>query len=283
MTRFLFSDNCGFLDIGHPLWLEDGSVIYLYNCFWALQEQSLSDHSPAELKTIFYCLIWESLNLEGQVLVFISSRNRVTQLYPRALGSLFVASCDSQGYLRFRYCNPREPNPATTRSRSPSYFTTDGQPVSMSRCQAHSGTCDHILLPVGRLLYESCGLVSVGCCMKVAVSFQWGALSDERTSLQFAVQWLNSPSRAEPVTIFYCLVWDSPKNYYSSLHSPSTNHTEKISSTTACSLIAGGNVSTEMFPSNGCSHVGCLHGCYMTMGLYVTITKERWACNVHGR
>jgi hypothetical protein len=37
-------------------------------------------------------------NLEGQVPVFISPRNRVAQLYPRALGSLFVVSYDSQGY-----------------------------------------------------------------------------------------------------------------------------------------------------------------------------------------
>jgi hypothetical protein len=37
-------------------------------------------------------------NLEGQVPVFISPTNRVAQLYPQALGSLFVASYDSQGY-----------------------------------------------------------------------------------------------------------------------------------------------------------------------------------------
>jgi hypothetical protein len=37
-------------------------------------------------------------NLEGQVPVFISPRNRMAQLYPRALGSIFVASYDSQGY-----------------------------------------------------------------------------------------------------------------------------------------------------------------------------------------
>jgi hypothetical protein len=36
--------------------------------------------------------------LEGQVPVFINPRNRVAQLYLQALGSLFVASCDSQGY-----------------------------------------------------------------------------------------------------------------------------------------------------------------------------------------
>jgi hypothetical protein len=39
-----------------------------------------------------------SPNLEGQVPVFISPCNRVAQLYPQALGSLFVASYDSQGY-----------------------------------------------------------------------------------------------------------------------------------------------------------------------------------------
>jgi hypothetical protein len=53
--------------------------------------------SPAELTAIFYCLIWDSPNLEGQVPIFISPRNRVAQLYPRALGSLFVASYYSQG------------------------------------------------------------------------------------------------------------------------------------------------------------------------------------------
>jgi hypothetical protein len=47
------------------------------------------------------------------------------------------------------------------------------------------------------------------CCLKFAVLFLWGTLSDERTGLQFAVQSLNGPSRAEPVTILYCLIWDS--------------------------------------------------------------------------
>jgi hypothetical protein len=37
----------------------------------------------AELLTIFYCLIWDSPNLKGQVPIFISIRNRVAQLYPR--------------------------------------------------------------------------------------------------------------------------------------------------------------------------------------------------------
>jgi hypothetical protein len=44
------------------------------------------------------------------------------------------------------------------------------------------------------------------CCLKFAVLSLWGALSDERTGLQFAVQTLNGPSRAEPVTILYCVI-----------------------------------------------------------------------------
>jgi hypothetical protein len=39
--------------------------------------------------------IRESPNLEGQIPVFISPRNRAALLYPQVLGSLFVASYDS--------------------------------------------------------------------------------------------------------------------------------------------------------------------------------------------
>jgi hypothetical protein len=58
----------------------------LYNCFWALPEQSLLGLSPAELTALCYCLIWYSPNLKGQVPAFISPNNRVAQLYPRTLG-----------------------------------------------------------------------------------------------------------------------------------------------------------------------------------------------------
>jgi hypothetical protein len=42
--------------------------------------------------------IRDSHDLAGQVPVFVSPRNRAAHLYPQALGSLFVASYDSQGY-----------------------------------------------------------------------------------------------------------------------------------------------------------------------------------------
>jgi hypothetical protein len=60
-----------------------------------IPEQLLLCPRPAELTTIFYCLIWDSSNMESQVPVFVSRKNRVAQLYPRAPGSIFVASYDS--------------------------------------------------------------------------------------------------------------------------------------------------------------------------------------------
>jgi hypothetical protein len=42
--------------------------------------------------------IRDGSNLEGQVSVFISPRNREAQLYPQALGFLFITSYDSQVY-----------------------------------------------------------------------------------------------------------------------------------------------------------------------------------------
>jgi hypothetical protein len=42
--------------------------------------------------------IRDSSNLKGRFPVFIFPRNRVALLYPKALGSLFVALYDSQGY-----------------------------------------------------------------------------------------------------------------------------------------------------------------------------------------
>jgi hypothetical protein len=44
----------------------------LYNFVWALPEQSLLGWIPSELTALFYCLIWDSTNLEGQVPEFRS-------------------------------------------------------------------------------------------------------------------------------------------------------------------------------------------------------------------
>jgi hypothetical protein len=57
-----------------------------------------------------------------------------------------------------------------------SYFTTDGQSVS-------NVFVSSILVGLATRYY----FLSECCCMKFAVLFLWGALSDERSRLQFAV------------------------------------------------------------------------------------------------
>jgi hypothetical protein len=88
----------GFLDVGRPLWREEGSIIFSYNCYWVLPEQSLSGPSPSELTTIFYCLLWDFPILEGQIPVFISPRNRAAKSSPQGTGFPFRRLYYSQGH-----------------------------------------------------------------------------------------------------------------------------------------------------------------------------------------
>jgi hypothetical protein len=55
----------------------------------------LGSESQGTRDHILLSQILDSPNLEGQVPVYISPRNRVAQLYPQALGLLFVASYNS--------------------------------------------------------------------------------------------------------------------------------------------------------------------------------------------
>jgi hypothetical protein len=63
-----------------------------------LQITSLNGQRCEGPVTIHYCLIWDSPNMDSQVPIFMSPRNRVVQLYPCALSSLFISSYDTQGY-----------------------------------------------------------------------------------------------------------------------------------------------------------------------------------------
>jgi hypothetical protein len=60
--------------------------------------------------------IRDSPNLEGHVRVFISPQNRVAQLYPQALGTLFVPSFASQGYGGGIPTRPHAGKPACSSS-----------------------------------------------------------------------------------------------------------------------------------------------------------------------
>jgi hypothetical protein len=96
----LFLDSYRFVDVGRPLWREVGSVVFSF-CR-ALPAQPFSDLSSTGLTSIFYCPYFlDSRNLEGQVPVFISTRNKVAQLYPRALGFWLLA-----GQLEGRSLSP---------------------------------------------------------------------------------------------------------------------------------------------------------------------------------
>jgi hypothetical protein len=55
MTRsWLLSDSCGFVDLGRPLWREDGSAGCNY--YWPSPAQAFSGPSLIRLVAIFYCL-----------------------------------------------------------------------------------------------------------------------------------------------------------------------------------------------------------------------------------
>jgi hypothetical protein len=58
----------------------------------------LRSESRGTHNNILLSRIRDSSNLEGQVPVLVSPRKMVVQLYPKARGSLFIASYDSQGY-----------------------------------------------------------------------------------------------------------------------------------------------------------------------------------------
>jgi hypothetical protein len=106
--------------------------------------------------------------LEGQVAVVISPRNRVAQLYPRLLGFLFVASYDSQGS-----CGGILTRFHTSRFilKSQSHITTNNQSASLSWCQASIWDPRPIFLSPWDFLLDSCCLLFCS------------ALSDERTDL----------------------------------------------------------------------------------------------------
>jgi hypothetical protein len=86
-TRYnLLSEICGLVSIGRPLWLEDASAICSAITKW-FESRRTRNHT-----------LLSHLRLPQPGGPGSSPRNRMAQLYPRALGSLYVVSHDSQGY-----------------------------------------------------------------------------------------------------------------------------------------------------------------------------------------
>jgi hypothetical protein len=86
---------------------DEKTLSIAYNCCWPSLAQSFSGPSPAKLITVFHCPRCD---------IYPTWKARYPYLYPpgtgwpsynpSALGSLFVASYDSQG-LRWRFPNPK--------------------------------------------------------------------------------------------------------------------------------------------------------------------------------
>jgi hypothetical protein len=72
----LLSEICGLVSVERPLWRDDGSAICSEITEWFQSRRTR--------------------NMEGQVPVFISPRNRVAQLHSRALGSLYSSLTTSR-------------------------------------------------------------------------------------------------------------------------------------------------------------------------------------------
>jgi hypothetical protein len=104
--------------------------------------------------------------VEGQVPLFISSRNRVARLYTRHLVPFSSPPTTRRATVEVF-------EPASTRGcstfLSESYVTIDGQSASLSWNKA----------PIWGLRPD------FYYCQTVAVLLLWGALSDERTGLSF--------------------------------------------------------------------------------------------------
>jgi hypothetical protein len=102
----LLPQSCGLVSVGRPFWREDGTAVCSAITQWSesprTRNHTLLSHlklsQPGGPGSRIYISQEQGGNLEGLVPVFVSPRNRVAQLYSRALGSLYIASYDSRGY-----------------------------------------------------------------------------------------------------------------------------------------------------------------------------------------
>jgi hypothetical protein len=199
----------------------------------------------------------------------------------------------------------------STTTQIQSHVTTDGQSVSLSWCQTPSGAQDQIFITVTKLRICWCGAPSLTpervCRLQLLLALASADIlgsESRRTHDNILLPQIRDSLRLEgQVPIFI-----SPRNkvaqlypqalgsvfdpastrrtahsasnqptteLQSSLYSPGTDRTENVSSVIACSP---NNMSTELFPSNGCCTVVCLHSCYLAMGLRVTISESLLLC-----
>jgi hypothetical protein len=172
----LLSEIWGLVSVGSPLWREDGSAICSVITEWC-----------SEPVTIRYYLIWDSPSLEGKVPIFISPRNRVAQLYPRALGWLspYNMTATRRGVFCW-YNHEKQRNKRVCRE------SRHVQIVSLKlsvRRQTSEVVANIRLWGKSKSLYswrsvsQSDFTFVLSFAGKLLCSSSWGALSGERKSL----------------------------------------------------------------------------------------------------
>jgi hypothetical protein len=101
-TRFLLPSD-RFVDVGRPLWRENGSVVY--NCCCSSPQQTFSSPSPEGLRTIFYSLGFETSGPGGPGSHFYIPQEQGRPVIPPGTGFPFRRLLRLGG-IRWRYLNP---------------------------------------------------------------------------------------------------------------------------------------------------------------------------------
>jgi hypothetical protein len=105
--------------VGHPLWREAGSVIYLYNCFWILPEQKVKAK----------VMLW--LTVSQSVSQYVLVSNSLWNLWADIIFCLKVAVLSLWGALSHERSGL---SPARAKSKSKSHYDQQsvGESVLMS-------------------------------------------------------------------------------------------------------------------------------------------------------
>jgi hypothetical protein len=159
----LLSEICSLVSVGRPLWWEDGSAICSVIIQWSESHRTRNHILLSHLRL---------LQPGGPGSRIYIPRNRVAQSYPRALGSFYVVSYDSQGYSGGILTLPQPGGPGPRIYRCPRRNLPDFERVFLmvkytditQNTYVQSWTVTKIMAR------EKCGL-PVGPCT-VAISWQ---------------------------------------------------------------------------------------------------------------